>query len=39
MLRAQPLDRAGQRELRAAEPLDEVAAADDPDRLERDSAG
>ena len=32
---AQPLDRAGQRELRAAEPLDEVAAAAGADRLER----
>ena len=32
---AQALDRAGQRELRAAEPLDEVAAAADAERLER----
>ena len=32
---AQPLDRPGQRELRAAEPLDEVAAAADAERLER----
>ena len=31
---AQPLDRAGQRELRAAEALDEVAAAADAERLE-----
>ena len=34
MLRTQALDRAGQRELRAAEPLDEVAAAAHPERLE-----
>ena len=34
LLRAQPLDRAGERELRAAEPLDEVAAAADAERLE-----
>ena len=32
---AQPLDRAAERELRAAEPLDEVAAAAGPERLER----
>ena len=32
---AQPLDRAAERELRAAEPLDEVAAAAEPERLER----
>ena len=32
---AQPLDRAAERELRAAEPLDEVAAAAEPQRLER----
>ncbi len=31
---AQPLDRAGQRELRAAEALDEVPAPGDPERLE-----
>src|SRR5204862_4019941 len=34
-LRTQPLDRSRQRELRAAEPFDEVAAARDADRLER----
>ena len=34
-LRAQPLDRARERELRAAEALDEVAAAGDADRLQR----
>ncbi len=34
-LRAQALDRARERELRAAEALDEVAAARDADRLER----
>src|SRR3954470_19021394 len=32
---AQPLDRAAERELRAAEPLDEVAAAAGTERLER----
>ena len=32
---AQPLDRAGERELRAAEALDEVAAPAGADRLER----
>jgi hypothetical protein len=32
---AQPLDRAAERELRAAEPLDEVAAAAKPQGLER----
>ena len=31
---AQPLDRSGQRELRAAEPLDEVATSADADRLQ-----
>src|SRR3954447_8490274 len=35
LLRAQPLDRAGQRELRPAEPFDEVAAPADAERLER----
>src|SRR6185312_17496566 len=34
LLRTQPLDRAGQRELRAAEPLDEVTAPRDAERLE-----
>src|SRR3954447_4824998 len=34
-LRAQALDRAGKRELRAAEALDEVPAAGDADGLER----
>ena len=32
---AQPLDGSAERELRASEPLDEVAAAAEPERLER----
>jgi hypothetical protein len=32
---AQPLDRSAERELRAAQALDEVAAAAEPERLER----
>ena len=36
---AQPLDRAAERELRAAEPLDEVAAPAEAERLERAQLG